>query len=59
MKKFFGIAILIVFVLSVMGSVSPEINSFVKNLTGDKKYASSSLLPAPPELPTDGNLATK
>lgn len=58
MKKFFAITILIVFVLSVMGSVSPEMNSFVKKLTGNKKYASISL-PAPPDLPTDGNLATK
>jgi hypothetical protein len=58
MKKYFAIVILTIFVLSVMGSVSPEIKSYVKNWTGDQKYASTSL-PAPPEMPVDGNLATK
>jgi hypothetical protein len=58
MKKYCAIVILTIFVLSLMGSVSPGISSYVKNLTGDKKYA-STILPAPPETNSDKNLAKK
>ena len=58
MKKYFAIAILTMFVLSLMGSVSPEIKTYVKSWTGDQKYASTAL-PAPPEMTMDGNLAKK
>ncbi len=58
MKKYLAIIILSVFVISIMGSVSPEINSYVKNLTGDQKYASTKL-PSPPAILTNQNLAEK
>jgi hypothetical protein len=58
MKKYLAIIILGVFVISLMGSVSPEIKSYVKNWTGDSKYA-STLLPSPPEIQTNHNLAKK
>ena len=58
MKKFFAIIILTVFVISIMASVSPEVSSYVKNWTGDQKYA-STLLPSPPEIQTERNLANK
>jgi hypothetical protein len=56
MKKFFAIIILTIFVLSTMGSVSPQISSYIKSWTGDQIYSSNSL-PAPPEMKTDSNLA--
>jgi hypothetical protein len=58
MKKFFAIIILTVFAISIMGSVSPEINSYVKSWTGEQKYA-STILPSPPEIQTNNNLANK
>ena len=58
MKKYLAIIIISVFVLSIMGSVSPEIKSTVMNLTGGQKYA-STLMPSPPEFQTNKNLATK
>ena len=58
MKKYLALIILTVFVISIMGSVSPEIKSAVINWTGGQKYA-STLLPSPPEFQTNKNLATK
>jgi len=58
MKKCLAIIILTVFVISIMGSVSPEVSSYVKNWTGDQKYA-STLLPSPPEIQTNTNLAKR
>jgi hypothetical protein len=56
MKKCLSIIILTVFVLSMMGSVSPEIKSYVISWTGEKKFASTHL-PSPPQLNTNENLA--
>ena len=48
MKKILGIIIVSAFILSLMGSVSPIIQSSMKNFTGRKYYSSSSLpLPNP------------
>jgi hypothetical protein len=58
MKKILSITILTVFVLSIMGSVSPEIKSYVIKMTGDQKYA-STLLPNPPDIQDNKNLAEK
>jgi hypothetical protein len=58
MKKYLAIIILTVFVLSIIGSVSPEIKSYVTKLTGNQKYA-STLLPNPPAIKTIDNLAKK
>ena len=51
-----SIIILSVFVLSILGSVSPDIQSKVMNWTGGQKYA-STLLPAPPDFQLNKNLA--
>ena len=56
MKRYLAIIILSVFVISIMGSVSPEIKSTVMNWTGGQKYA-STLLPAPPDFQVYKNLA--
>jgi hypothetical protein len=56
MKKCLSIIILAVFIISIMGSVSPEVKSYVKNWSGEQKYA-STLLPSPPEIQTNKNLA--
>jgi len=58
MKKTLAIIILSVFVISLMGSVSPSIQSHVKNWTGGQKYA-STLLPSPPAIQPNQNLADK
>jgi hypothetical protein len=58
MKKFLALIILTVFVLSILGSVSPEIKTFVTKLAGDHKYA-STILPNPPDIKTIDNLAKK
>lgn len=56
MKKFLIIIILSVFVLSIMGSVSPKVKSYVENFTGDTRYA-STMLPAPPDIQLNNDLA--
>lgn len=56
MKKCLSIIILTVFVLSIAGSVSPEVKSYVISWTGGEKYA-SSILPAPPPMKMNKNLA--
>ena len=58
MKKCLSIIILSVFVLSMLGSVSPEIKTYVKSWTGEQKYA-STLLPSPPQIDTNKSLAKK
>ena len=58
MKKCLSIIILSVFVISILGSVSPDIKSTVMNWTGSQKYA-STLLPSPPEFQVNQNLAKK
>jgi hypothetical protein len=58
MKKYLAIAILAVFVISIMGSVSPKFQSSVKILSGNQKYV-STILPAPPEMVKETNLAIK
>ena len=58
MKKYLSIIILSVFVLSIIGSTSPEIKSTIIKWTGDQKYA-STLIPNPPEVQTIKNLANK
>ena len=58
MKRVLGILILSVFVISLIGSVSPDFKAQVIKLTGDHKYA-STLLPAPAPLEMNKNLAGK
>jgi len=58
MKKSLAIVILSVFVLSIMGSVLPEVKVTVMKWTGGQKYA-STLLPAPPEMQMNQKLAEK
>ena len=56
MKRVLGIIILSVFVISLVGSVSPGFKAQVIKLTGDQKYASSQL-PLPPTMEMNKNLA--
>jgi len=56
MKKSLAIIILSVFVISIMGSVLPEVKTTVMNWTGGQKYASTQL-PAPPEIQLNQKLA--
>jgi hypothetical protein len=58
MKKCLSIIILSFFVLSMIGSVTPEVKSYVKVWTGDQKYASTQL-PSPPSIQASQNLAGK
>ena len=55
-KKSLAIIILSVFVISIMGSVIPEVKTTVMNFTGGQKYASTHL-PAPPEVQMNQKLA--
>ena len=56
MKKILGIIILGVFILSILGSVSPKFESYVLKLAGDQKYAYSQI-PLPPTIENNQNLA--
>jgi hypothetical protein len=58
MKKSLAIIILSIFVLSIMGSVLPEVKVTVLKWTGGQKYASTQL-PAPPEMQLNQKLAQK
>ena len=58
MKKSLAIIILSVFVISLMGSVLPEVQSIVVNWDDGQKYASSNLPTPPVNKPID-NLAKK
>ena len=56
MKKILSIIILSVFVISIMGSVLPEVKVTVMNWTGGQKYVSTQL-PAPPAMQMNQKLA--
>lgn len=56
MKKILGIIILSAFIISIMGSVSPGLKTYVIKYTGDQKYASTQL-PLPPTIENNQNLA--
>ena len=58
MKKILGLIVIFTFILSILGSASPQINSKVKTLTGNKIYASTSL-PLPLPIGLEKNLAEK
>ena len=58
MKKYLSIILLSLFVLSIMGSVSPTIKSQIIDLAGGQKYASTQL-PVPPVMYSNKNLADK
>ena len=58
MKKFLSIILLSLFVLSIMGSISPTIKSQIIDFAGGQKYASTQLL-VPPAMNSNKNLADK
>ncbi len=58
MKKILGSIVITAFILSIVGSASPQINSTIKSLIGTKTYASTSL-PLPPSMNVVINLAEK
>jgi hypothetical protein len=58
MKKILGIIFVGLFILSIVGSVSPTIKSEIIHIAGGKKYASTQL-PTPNAIESNKNLADK